>query len=114
MTNFSEQRQGDGHLEYARQAGRDGSETCTLDSSANQAAFGEAQPFECTSSLAQKIFAVMINLLVLGELTLAMYFAAQKPEALTPVFCKVFFGLLIPTLVGAVFLKRFINARTVK
>ena len=58
-----------------------------------------------------KLFAVFINILVVGELFVAMYFAAQNPDRLTPIFFKIFFSLLLPTLLGAFLGKRLI-ART--
>jgi hypothetical protein len=54
---------------------------------------------------------VIVNLLVLAELCVAMYMAAQKPEEFTPVFFKVFFALLVPTLILAAFSKRFVRAK---
>lgn len=49
---------------------------------------------------------IFLNLLVLAELCIAMYMASADPENLTPVFMKVFFGLLIPTLTAGFYLKR--------
>jgi len=55
--------------------------------------------------------AVLINLLVLAELCVAMYMATQNPNEFTPVFFKVFFALLAPTLVLAFISKRFVRPK---
>ena len=47
-------------------------------------------------------------LLLLIELCVAMFFAAQDPENLTPVFFSVFLPLLIPTIIGTIIAKRLI------
>lgn len=114
MKSISEQSLNQEMMTDMRLAEMGGMEASAEDPAASQAAYGEAQHFEYTTSLSQKIFALVVNLLVLGELTIAMYFASKTPESMTPVFFKIFFGLLLPTLVGAIFVKRFINARTVK
>lgn len=50
-----------------------------------------------------------VNLLLLIELCVAMFFAAQDPENLTPVFFfSVFLPLLIPTIIGTIIAKRLI------
>jgi hypothetical protein len=49
---------------------------------------------------------IFLNVLVLAELCIAMYMASADPENFTPVFMKVFFGLLIPTLTAGFYLKR--------
>lgn len=62
---------------------------------------GEAQKVSLTSSPRLKLFALFINILVISELFVAMYFANQTPARLTPVFFKIFFSLLLPTLLLA-------------
>jgi flagellar biosynthesis protein FliQ len=50
---------------------------------------------------------IVMNVLVLAELCIAMHQAASSTEDFTATFIKVFFGLLIPTLiVGAVAKRR--------
>lgn len=66
-----------------------------------ESAMGAAQKVSLASSPKMKLFALFINVLVIGELFVAMYFANQTPERLTPVFFKIFFSLLLPTLVLA-------------
>ena len=75
---------------------------------------GEAQSFELTGSLHQRLLAIGINLLVIGELFIAMYFAAQDQDRLTPIFFKVFFSLLVPTLIVAFIGKWIIRARAAR
>lgn len=69
---------------------------------------GEAQTVSITCSPRMRLFAIAINLMVLTELCIAMYFAAQDQTQLTPVFFKVFFSLLLPTLVIAFVGRRII------
>ncbi|MDR0339202.1 MAG: hypothetical protein LBH65_02870 [Desulfovibrio sp.] len=69
---------------------------------------GEAQRVSLTASPRMRLFAVVINFLVISELFVAMYFASQTPDRLTPVFFKIFFGLLVPTLVVAFVGRRLI------
>lgn len=69
---------------------------------------GEAQQVSLTTSPRMRLFAFFINLVVVCEVFVAMYFAAQQPDRLTPVFFKIFFALLVPTLVGAYFGRRLI------
>ena len=71
---------------------------------------GEAQTVSITSDPRLRIFSLVINILVVSELFIAMYFAAQDQDRLTPIFFKVFFSLLIPTLVAA-FVGRRLLAR---
>ena len=73
-----------------------------------ESGMGEAQKVSLTSSPRMKLFALLINLLVLTELTIAMYFAAQDQDRLTPVFFKIFFSLLVPTVIGAIVGRRLI------
>ena len=57
-------------------------------------------------SLPRVMFALGVNLTVLAELCVAIYAAAAEPEDFTMVFMKVFFGMLVPTLLAVFFLKR--------
>lgn len=71
-------------------------------------AMGEAQKVSLTTSPRMRLFALLINLMVISELCVAIYFAQQTPDRLTPVFFKVFFSLLVPTLLAAVVGRRLI------
>ena len=71
-----------------------------------QSGMGEAQKVSLTTSPRLRLFAFFINILVVSEVFVAMYFANQDPDRLTPVFFKVFFSLLVPTLVLAYFGRR--------
>ncbi len=56
----------------------------------------------------QKLVVITLDVLLLVELCIAMYFANLAPEAFTPTFVKTFFSLLLPTvLTGLIFLRRF-------
>jgi hypothetical protein len=72
---------------------------------------GAARPFSLTADPRLRLFALGINLLVLVELCVAMFFAAQEPDSLTPVFFKLFFGMLAPTIITAVIGRRLIGKR---
>ena len=69
---------------------------------------GEAQKVSLAHSPRLRLFALLINVLVVSELVVSMYFAQQTPDRLTPVFFKVFFSLLVPTLVVAIVGRRLI------
>lgn len=59
-------------------------------------------------NLRQKLVVITLDVLLLIELCIAMYFANQSPESFTPTFVKTFFSLLLPTvLTGLFFLRRF-------
>ncbi len=62
--------------------------------------------------MAQLIAVILIDVLILTELFIAMYFAAQNPDELTPVFCKHFFSMFVPTLVIGLFSVRFLRDKT--
>ena len=74
-----------------------------------EAPMGAAQQVQMTLSLPHFIRIAVINILVLAELCVAMYMAAQNPEEFTAVFFKVFFSLLVPTLILGIVSKRFIR-----
>jgi hypothetical protein len=59
----------------------------------------------------QKIVVITLDLLLLVELCIAMYFANLAPEAFTPTFVKTFFSLLLPTVLSALFLLRRFKAK---
>ena len=56
----------------------------------------------------QKIVVITLDVLLLVELCVAMYFANLSPDSFTPIFMKTFFSMLVPTvLTGLFFLRRF-------
>jgi hypothetical protein len=54
----------------------------------------------------QKVVVAAMNLLLLSELTWAMYLGQQQTEDLTAVFLRTFIPLALVTIVGAKFLLR--------
>lgn len=78
------------------------------DEKKDEKGMGEGQTVSLTTSPRLRLFAMLINLLVVSEVFVAMYFAAQTPDRLTPVFFKIFFSLLVPTLMLAFFGRRYI------
>ena len=52
-------------------------------------------------NLRQKIAVVVVDILVLVELCISIYFANLDADNFTPVFLKAFLGMLIPTLIAA-------------
>jgi len=72
---------------------------------------GDAQHVQVTLTPAHLIRVVTVNLLVLAELCVAMYFANEYPEEFTAVFMKVFFSLLVPTLILAALSKRLMRPK---
>ncbi len=72
---------------------------------------GEAQTVHLASGLPRLVLTITVNLLVLAEVFIAMYFAAQNPDEITPIFFKVLFTLLLPTLVLAFVAKRILARR---
>ena len=76
-----------------------------------QAKFGEAQTVNVTTNIYQRILALVVNLLLIVQLFIAMYFAAQSPDRFQPEFFSWFFRMLIPTLIGAYIVRRMIKAR---
>ena len=51
-----------------------------------------------TSGPRRFLFIMLLDLAILAELCIAMRQAAMTPDALTPVFVKTFFIMLLPTL----------------
>lgn len=76
--------------------------------SMHQPGMGEAQKVSITGSPRLRLFALLINVLVIAELCVAMYFAQQVPEQITPIFFKVLFSLLVPTIILAAVGRRLI------
>ena len=74
-----------------------------------EAPLGAPQQVHMDFSLPHFIRIVIVNVLVLVELCIAMYIASQNPEEFQPVFLKVFFSLLVPTLILASIAKRLIT-----
>ncbi|MDL2316208.1 hypothetical protein LJC59_03915 [Desulfovibrio sp. OttesenSCG-928-A18] len=70
--------------------------------------YGQAQKVSLSTSPRMRLFAIGVNLLVLVELFVAMFFASQNQATLTPVFFKIFFSLLVPTIIGAIVGRRLI------
>ena len=48
----------------------------------------------------QRWAVVALDVAMVAELTVAVYAASRCPDDFTPVFMKVFFSLLIPTLIA--------------
>lgn len=71
-----------------------------------EAPLGAPQQVRMDFSLPHLIRIVTVNVLVLAELCIAMHMAYQHPEEFQPVFFKVFFSLLVPTLILASIAKR--------
>jgi hypothetical protein len=57
---------------------------------------------------------IVMNVLVLAELCLSMYLAVSSTEDFTATFIKVFFGMLIPTLVIGALAKRRLRPQPAK
>ena len=74
-----------------------------------EAPMGAPQQVDMDFSLPHLIRIVTVNVLVLAELGIAMYLASQNPEEFQPVFLKVFFSLLVPTLILASIAKRLMK-----
>ena len=72
---------------------------------------GAGQQVHTTLSLPQIIRVVIVNVFVLAELCVAMYMANKNPDEFTPVFFKVFFSLLVPTLILASISKRLVRPK---
>lgn len=57
-------------------------------------------------------FIIGVDLIILAELCIAMRQAAMNPDALTPVFVKTFFAMLLPTLALCFVAKRWMRIKT--
>lgn len=59
-------------------------------------------------NIQQKIVIAILDVVMIVELCISMYFAGLDPSNFTSAFCKSFFSMLIPTLVIArIMVKRF-------
>lgn len=64
-------------------------------------------------NIKQKIAIAAIDILILAELCISMYFAVKNPDNFTSVFFKVFLGMLIPTLIiSRIIVKRLRSVET--
>ncbi len=59
----------------------------------------------------QKIVVITLDVLLLVELCIAMYFANLAPEAFTLTFVKTFFSLLLPTVLTSLFFLRRLKTK---
>ena len=64
-------------------------------------------------NLRQKLVVITLDVLLLVELCIAMYFANLAPEAFTPTFVKTFFSLLLPTVLTGLFFLRRLKTKAV-
>ena len=56
----------------------------------------------------QRWSVVAMDVAMLAEVTISVYLASKQPDEFTPVFMKVFFSMLIPTLAAGIFaIRRF-------
>jgi hypothetical protein len=59
-------------------------------------------------NIEQKIVIAILDVVLIVELCIGMFFAQMDPANLTAAFCKSFFSMLIPTLILArIMVKRF-------
>lgn len=66
-------------------------------------------------NIKQKMAIGVIDILILAELCISMYFAVKNPDNFTLIFFKYFFGMLIPTLIiGKIIVKRLRSDETEK
>ena len=75
-----------------------------------EAVYGGAQHVSVSSSFALRLLAVAVNVLVLAEVCVAMYFGSQDMDNITPVFFFFFFILLIPTIFCTIFMWRILSS----
>lgn len=55
----------------------------------------------------QKIIVIMMDVLLIIELCISMYFAGKNPEMLTPIFLKYFSIMAVPTfIIAKIFVKK--------
>jgi len=76
-----------------------------------EAPLGAAQHVQTNFTLPHILRVVTVNVLVLAELCVAMYMANQNPEEFNSVFFKVFFALLVPTLILSAVVKRLMRPK---
>jgi hypothetical protein len=60
----------------------------------------------------QKIAVVVLDVLLIVELCLSMYWAGRDPLRFTPTFLKTFFLMVVPTLILARVSVRKLRSRT--
>ena len=63
-------------------------------------------------NIGQKLVIITLDVLLLVELCIAMYFANLAPDAFTPTFVKTFFSLLLPTVLTGLFFLRRLKTKT--
>ncbi len=63
-------------------------------------------------NLGQKLVIITLDVLLLVELCIAMYFANLAQDAFTPTFVKTFFSLLLPTVLTGLFFLRRLKTKT--
>jgi hypothetical protein len=63
-------------------------------------------------NLGQKLVIITLDVMLLVELCIAMYFANLAPDAFTPTFVKTFFSLLLPTVLTGLFFLRRLKTKT--
>lgn len=78
---------------------------------AGEAPIGEAQTVHLAHGLPRMLLTIAVNVLILAEVFIAMYFAAKNPDEITPIFFKTLFSMLLPTLALAYVAKRLIARR---
>ncbi len=66
--------------------------------SIDEKGIGDAQDVDLVTTPQQRLLTIGINLLILIELTIAMYMASRSPETFTPTFFTTFLGLAVPSL----------------
>lgn len=59
----------------------------------------------------QRLAVILMDVAMLAEVTVSVYLASKQPDEFTPVFMKVFFSMLIPTLVAGIFAIRRLRNR---
>ena len=62
----------------------------------------------------QWVLVVCVDILVIAELCLAMYYSSTYSDNFELSFMKSFFGMLLPTLILAYLGKRFLHHRVMK
>ena len=60
----------------------------------------------------QRWAVVCMDVAMLAEVTLSVYLASRQPDEFTPIFMKVFFSMLIPTIAAGIFAIRRFRDRT--
>ncbi len=72
---------------------------------------GAPEEIKLVPGLGLKLFAVVVNFLVLCELAVAMYWAFLHQETYTESFFKMFLGLALPTIAVAFIGKRILGRK---